>query len=256
MHNSSLRRAILSLSACLSLAATLAAAPTVVQTCTNSTFGGTSATCSFGSAVASGDVIVVIEGAISVAPSTPSASGCSLTWTAIDTDAAGTGGYGGYGSFLATAAGGCSTITVAESATGTYRINVIGYDMSGVTATLDAHALQAVTSAPSTFATPSITTIVAGDLVLGAFYEANNSQTSASTVSAPFVKDADYTCCGGAYFGGVAHDVQAASGAISATWSNGGAFSDPVWVETIALEPTGGAPAKTCTLALMGAGPC
>lgn len=241
--------AILALLAALAIPAL--AAPSVVQTCFGSGYQAP-ATCAFASSIAAGDVLVVIQMDTSFTAATMSApTGCSgLTCTLVDQDTS-----TGFAEWIAADAAGGVCQPVISSSDSLARHDVDGMEVSGVTATVDAHAYVYQTGL-STPTSPTITTSVAGDLIVSANCD-YNAKASVWTVASPYTKQVDMGNASLAdYWGGSATLIQPAAGAqAGGAWSNANGGTNYADSGTFALEPSGaGPPPCPHTLTTLGAG--
>lgn len=215
----------------LSVATAADASPAIVQTCSNGSFG-TSITCNTSSSVTAGDVIHAIAYG-SNNTSSPAFSGtgsCNVTWHSLTSVA--TEGYASaYGSIASTGACG---VTMTATNTSQIFINII--EMSGVNATIDGHATSTNGSNLSSYTTPTSTTSLSGDMIIASWIANKGNSPGTTTVNAPF------TCASGLCGttnanGGIAWDVQSASGPISATFNKTGTVFGS-FLETTAYTAT------------------
>jgi len=201
-------------------------AKTVVSTCANGSFG-TSTSCTFGSNITNGNVLVAFAYGASGLTLPANPSGC-VTWTNKGTGSVGSSSQSvSVGPITSTAA-----CTVTETASGSsaniqlmiFQVNTtttvdgtpgFNYDISGCTTTCNG---------------ASTTTSVNGDLVLS-FIFTGGSHTF--TATSPFSMDCTAGCFSG-FYGGMSHDVQGSSGSITPQW--GVDSGTPWWGGTIALE--------------------
>jgi hypothetical protein len=240
--------AILALLAALAIPAM--ATPAVVQTCFGTGYQ-TTAYCSFTNDIAANDVIVLVQMDTSFGAATPATpSGCGVTWNLIDEDSS-----TGFAEFVAAdpSGGACSAGVVSTDSTA--RHNVMGLELSGVTATVDAHGFiyQTAIGSPTS---PTITTTVSGDAVFSANAD-YAGYTATWTVSSPYTKEVDNGSASlGQYSGGVAMVVQTSAGSqTGGSWTNTGGGTSQADSGTFALEPSGaGPPPCPPTLMTLGVG--
>jgi len=218
-----------------------------VFTCIQSAFGdnfGTPATAIFGSNLTAGSEVVCIANA---SVTTPSFSGCGITWTLPDT-AITSGTQRVQHAYGAPAAGACTVTATAASAT---YAQILCVEIGGTNNTNDGHGLTDIgtITTPNTITATSVNTSVNGDFVLGNFTTRDGTQGLFSALSGTALA-LDNTSNGIMIEG----QVQTSSGAIAPTATNNTTLN--FVGGTLAFSPSGGAPAKLCTMTLLGAGPC
>ena len=210
------------------------ATPSVYQYCINSNFG-TSVTCanfSVGS-LQNGDLLVAWGFASTGVTLTTTVSGCSLTWTTINTGSPSSGT-----AFFATA-----PITSTASCTGASRPAISGsgssenitievVELQNVVNTVDGTPGYASNSSSGNFSGPSTTTTVNGDMVLAFSFAPS---TTAYTVNSPFTTFYAASLLG-SYYQTMANEVQSSSGAINAAYTYSGSLQG-FTTAIIALKP-------------------
>jgi len=182
----------------------------VANQCNGTSFANTTTTCSYGSNITAGHVLLVF-GSGNAGAFTGTISGCGLTWTQAKQDA--TNGYvKAYA--LVTSTTSC-TLTLTESSTPAGSMKLNGFELSGVTTPTDCQAYSTSTGGTAAYNTPSCTTTSSGDLVIASLQMVSNNAPGTITVNSPFTAvtiSADVN-------GALAYDVQSSAGAINATFN-------------------------------------
>lgn len=183
--------------------------PLVIQTCTGSIFTtNPSPTCTFGSNVTTGNILVVFQRADSgVTIGAP--TGCA-TWTSAGTDATTNQKV-----YIGTASTGSCTITASNTSGSGKDSDILAYEISNVLTTVDGTPGFAAVSFCTSCTGASTTTTFNGDMVLGIVWF-----SPTITYSAPFVQDVNASPGGATMAGG--HDVQGSAGAIAPSWTSAG----------------------------------
>jgi hypothetical protein len=230
---------LLILVACFALSAQSYAAFALAQTVkTNATGAAGSTRAVTTSAIGTGNLLVVVgcwNG--SGTSSTPTATG--LTFTQVGTDATDGGTNKTAMWYAKNTTSGATTVTFNISASASF-LDAYVLEFTGADTVAPLRTSQIGTGSSATASTAALTVTV-GDLIVGG--------AIAPSVTATNMGVLDSNADGN----GLGHTLSAASTSITPTFTTGSG----TWVmKAAAFIPSGAAATKTCTLALMGAGPC
>jgi len=198
-------------------------APTVVQTpCTHSTYAtNPTLSCTFGSNVTSGDILVVwIYADSQITISAP--SGCVSSWSVIGSPTNQQAAYIG----TANATGTCS-ITVSGLSSSAGCLAAVGYDLQNAISATDGVNYSSFSYCTSCL-NGSITTSTNNDLVLGFVFQGSGTVT----IGSPFTSDFSGNAQGIILAAG--HYALATAGNTNMSWSDSGSGG---FSATLAVKP-------------------
>jgi hypothetical protein len=232
---------LLILVACFALSAQSYAAVALAQTVkTNATGAAGSTRAVTVTALGSAHLLVVVgcwNG--SGTSSAPTATGLTFTQVGSDATDGGTNKTAMWYAKDTTGGAGDTTVTFNISVSASF-LDAYVLEFTGVDTVAPLRTSQIGTGSSATASTAALTVTV-GDLIVGG--------AIAPSVSATNMGVLDSNADGN----GLGHTLSAASTSITPTFTTGSG----TWVmKAAAFIPSGAAATKTCTLALMGAGPC